>query len=301
MSKNRVTRFFVNEAGQVEVLDFQKRTFKQALKPILKKGWKRDPVKLVAAMHRSSDLRDAVRVIRDAYLTHFEKLSDDLLARICNDTKTAQGVSEKASAAVDPALEESYQDLLAVTVLLSDIATKSLTNWVRTLSRADYGDLVEELRFFLLHDVTENFHAWDSTVDTPQGQAVTLILDLAPDDQDAFDFNLEETDDPLVPLRLVADKSVEELNAIAAEAGLDIEFRASRMEPVKPAKPEKPEKTEKPGKSVKSPTPVRKGARKAGAAKTSAPEATQKPAKASKAKSAKAKSTGAKEEKSAAA
>ena len=129
MSKKETTRFFVNEAGFIEVLDFKKRTFKQALKPFLKKGWKDDPRKLAKAMHKSSDLRDAVMVIRNAYLDHFEKLSDDLLQKISQEPTEAlkDSAADKKS---DKLLEEAYQDMLAATVLLSDIATKSLTNWV---------------------------------------------------------------------------------------------------------------------------------------------------------------------------
>lgn len=220
VAKNTITRFLINEAGQIEVLDFKQRTFKQALKPFLKKGWKHDPDKLLAAMNRSSDLRDAVIVIRDAYLEHFEKLSDELLVRLC-ETRSPQDNEDD--------LEETYQDLLAVTVLLSEISTKSLSNWVRTLSAGDYGDLIEELRIFLVHEVTENFHAWDAAVDTPQGQAVTLLMDLAPDDQDAFEFELVQNEDAST-LCFATTKTPEELNAIARESGLDIEFLARLSE-----------------------------------------------------------------------
>ena len=234
MSKKETTRFFVNEAGFIEVLDFNKRTFKQALKPFLKKGWKDDPRNRAKAMHKSSDLRDAVMVIRNAYLDHFEKLSDDLLQKISQEPTEAlkDSAADKKS---DKLLEEAYQDMLAATVLLSDIATKSLTNWIRTLSPRDYADLVEELRFFLIHEVTDKFNVWDASVDTPYGQAVTLLLDLAPDDFDEFEFELNESNQPGVPVRISTKKSVDELNAIAKKIELDIEFRSSRVACDKPA------------------------------------------------------------------
>ena len=244
MSKKKITRFCINEAGQLEVLDFKKRTFKQALKPFLKKGWKHDPDKLVAGMHRSSDLRDAVIVIRDAYLEHFEKLSDELLMRLCEP---------RSVEITDDELEETYQHLLAVTVLLSEICTRSLSNWVRTLSSADYDDLIEELRIFLAHEVTENFHAWDAAVDTPQGQAVTLLMDLAPDDQDAFAFELVQNEDAST-LCFATTKTAEELNAIVRESGLDIEFVALKAE--KPAA--KAPKTEPAAPVVEAKTTVMK-------------------------------------------
>lgn len=297
MSKKKITRFRINEAGLLEVLDFKKRTFKQALKPFLKKGWKHDPDKLVAGMHRSSDLRDAVIVIRDAYLEHFEKLSDELLVRLCEP---------RSAEITDDELEGTYQHLLAVTVLLSEICTRSLSNWVRTLSSADYDDLVEELRIFLAHEVTENFHAWDAAVDTPQGQAVTLLMDLAPDDQDAFAFELVQNEDAST-LGFATTKTAEELNAIVRESGLDIEFvalkaekpaaKAPKTEPAAPvveakttvmksSTPAKPE-AQKPQKSAK-PAPAAGTAENAPAATKAAPKATQKAAPKSAPKAKKA-------------
>lgn len=284
MSKKKITRFCINEAGQLEVLDFKKRTFKQALKPFLKKGWKHDPDKLVAGMHRSSDLRDAVIVIRDAYLEHFEKLSDELLMRLSVEI-------------TDDELEGTYQHLLAVTVLLSEICTRSLSNWVRTLSSADYDDLIEELRIFLAHEVTENFHAWDAAVDTPQGQAVTLLMDLAPDDQDAFAFELVQNEDAST-LCFATTKTAEELNAIVRESGLDIEFvtlkaekpaaKAPKTEPAAPVVEAKTtvmksstsakSKAQKPQKSAK-PAPAAGTAEKAPAATKAAPKAKKAPVK----------------------
>lgn len=288
MSKKKITRFRINEAGLLEVLDFKKRTFKQALKPFLKKGWKHDPDKLVAGMHRSSDLRDAVIVIRDAYLEHFEKLSDELLMRLCEP---------RSAEITDDELEGIYQHLLAVTVLLSEICTRSLSNWVRTLSSADYDDLIEELRIFLAHEVTENFHAWDAAVDTPQGQAVTLLMDLAPDDQDAFAFELVQNEDAST-LGFATTKTAEELNAIVRESGLDIEFvalkaekpaakdpktesaaapvveaKTTEMKSSTPAKP-KAQKQQNPQESAK-PAPAAGTAEKAPAATKAAPKATQ--------------------------
>ena len=285
MSKKKITRFCINEAGQLEVLDFKKRTFKQALKPFLKKGWKHDPDKLVAGMHRSSDLRDAVIVIRDAYLEHFEKLSDELLMRLCE---------LRSVEITDDELEGTYQHLLAVTVLLSEICTRSLSNWVRTLSSADYDDLIEELRIFLAHEVTENFHAWDAAVDTPQGQAVTLLMDLAPDDQDAFAFELVQNEDAST-LCFATTKTAEELNAIVRESGLDIEFvtlkaekpaaKAPKTEPAAPVveakttvmKSSTPAKS-KAQKSAK-PAPAAGTAEKAPAATKAAPKAKKAPVK----------------------
>ena len=288
MSKKKITRFRINEAGQLEVLDFKKRTFKQALKPFLKKGWKHDPDKLVAGMHRSSDLRDAVIVIRDAYLEHFEKLSDELLMRLCEP---------RSAEITDDELEGTYQHLLAVTVLLSEICTRSLSNWVRTLSSADYDDLIEELRIFLAHKVTENFHAWDAAVDTPQGQAVTLLMDLAPDDQDAFAFELVQNEDAST-LCFATTKTAEELNAIVRESGLDIEFvalkaekpaaKAPKTEPAAPVVEAKTtvmksstpakSKAQKPQKSAK-PAPAAGTAEKAPAATKAAPKAKKAPVK----------------------
>lgn len=288
MSKKKITRFCINEAGQLEVLDFKKRTFKQALKPFLKKGWKHDPDKLVAGMHRSSDLRDAVIVIRDAYLEHFEKLSDELLMRLCEP---------RSVEITDDELEGTYQHLLAVTVLLSEICTRSLSNWVRTLSSADYDDLIEELRIFLAHEVTENFHAWDAAVDTPQGQAVTLLMDLAPDDQDAFAFELVQNEDAST-LCFATTKTAEELNAIVRESGLDIEFvalkaekpaaKAPKTEPAAPVVEAKTtvmksstpakSKAQKPHKSAK-PAPAAGTAEKAPAATKAAPKAKKAPVK----------------------
>ena len=270
MSKKETTRFFVNEAGLIEVLDFKKRTFKQALKPFLKKGWKDDPRKLAKAMHKSSDLRDAVMVIRNAYLDHFEKLSDDLLQKISQEPTEAlkDSAADKKS---DKLLEESYQDMLAATVLLSDIATKSLTNWVRTLSPRDYADLVEELRFFLIHEVTDTFNVWDASVDTPDGQAVTLLLDLAPDDFDEFEFELNESKQPGVPVRISTKKSVDELNAIAQKIELDIEFRSSRTDSAKPAE-----------KLPARPVTIKKTVQKRTAKKTSAKKSTAKKSAATK-------------------
>ena len=288
MSKKKITRFRINEAGQLEVLDFKKRTFKQALKPFLKKGWKHDPDKLVAGMHRSSDLRDAVIVIRDAYLEHFEKLSDELLMRLCEP---------RSVEITDDELEGTYQHLLAVTVLLSEICTRSLSNWVRTLSSADYDDLIEELRIFLAHEVTENFHAWDAAVDTPQGQAVTLLMDLAPDDQDAFAFELVQNEDAST-LCFATTKTAEELNAIVRESGLDIEFvtlkaekpaaKAPKTEPAAPVVEAKTtvmksstpakSKAQKPQKSAK-PAPAAGTAEKAPAATKAAPKAKKAPVK----------------------
>lgn len=288
MSKKKITRFRINEAGQLEVLDFKKRTFKQALKPFLKKGWKHDPDKLVAGMHRSSDLRDAVIVIRDAYLEHFEKLSDELLMRLCEP---------RSAEITDDELEGTYQHLLAVTVLLSEICTRSLSNWVRTLSSADYDDLIEELRIFLAHEVTENFHAWDAAVDTPQGQAVTLLMDLAPDDQDAFAFELVQNEDAST-LCFATTKTAEELNAIVRESGLDIEFvalkaekpaaKAPKTEPAAPVVEAKTtvmksstptnSKAQKPQKSAK-PAPAAGTAEKAPAATKAAPKAKKAPVK----------------------
>lgn len=288
MSKKKITRFRINEAGQLEVLDFKKRTFKQALKPFLKKGWKHDPDKLVAGMHRSSDLRDAVIVIRDAYLEHFEKLSDELLMRLCEP---------RSAEITDDELEGTYQHLLAVTVLLSEICTRSLSNWVRTLSSADYDDLIEELRIFLAHEVTENFHAWDAAVDTPQGQAVTLLMDLAPDDQDAFAFELVQNEDAST-LCFATTKTAEELNAIVRESGLDIEFvalkaekpaaKAPKTEPAAPVVEAKTtvmksstpanSKAQKPQKSAK-PAPAAGTAEKAPAATKGSPKAKKAPVK----------------------
>lgn len=292
MPKHQITRFFVNEAGQIEVLDFHRRTFKQALKPFLKKGWKKDPGKLVKAMHRSSDLREAVIVIRDAYLDHFNKLTDELITRLCDEPQ-----AQSPSAAEQADLEDAYKDLLAVTVLLTDISTKSLTNWVHTLAEGDYGDLVEELRIFLLHEVTPNFHVWDAAVDTPEGQAVTLLMDLAPDDQEAFGFELVQ-DEEASSLCYATTRSVDELNAIAHDSELNIEFRASRAEPskaaeagdaaepaqpkaAKPEKAQKAAKTQKPAKAQKAPKPRKtvkalKSAKKPAAAGENAAKAAPK-------------------------
>lgn len=245
---NEIINFLIGKNGQLEVADFQPRTMKMALKPFFKKGWKKSPKLLVKAMRQSPDLMGIVLSIRNGFAGYLEESRVNIEVQIGEKTELLlKELDEVAREKFDPMSDEDlarlYGMLNVVDLFLWSIEENSLPDWVLSLVAEEYEMVVDLLKKTIKGDVTEDSFIFNPAYDTAQGAAVTLMMELAPEQLDALDIRFGWADMFEAPLTVSTKMTVEKLNAQCQEMGLRIAFAKKGAKTAK-AKADKPAESE---------------------------------------------------------
>ncbi len=275
--------FLIGKKGRLEVADLEPRTMKMALKPFLKKGWKKSPELLVKAMRQSPDLMGMVLLIRNSFASYLEESRVNIEVQIGEKTDLLlKELDAQAKEHFDPMdddeLTRLYDMLYIVDLFLWSIEENSLPEWVLTLVPEEYEMVVDLLKKTLKGDVTESSFIFNPAYDTADGAAVTLMMELSPEQLDALDIRFTWVDMFEAPLAVATGMKVDELNAKSKELGLAMDFAVATPET-------------KTTKSVKKPAPETKPDEKKTVAAPAAQAAEKKPVAAVAAKPTKEKAT----------
>lgn len=273
-------QFLIGKNGQIEVGDFEPRTMKMALKPFLAKGWKKNPKLLVKAMRQSPDLMGMVLSIRNGFAGFLEEKRVDIEVQIGEKTEMLlKELDEEAKSKFDPMNDEEltrqYELLNIVDLFLWSIEENSLPDWVASLVPEEYAMIVDLLKKTLKGDVTEDSYVFNPAYDTPEGAAVTLMMELSPERLDELDIRFGWADMVEAPLAVSTGMDPDKMNEICENAGLNVRF-AKKDAPKAKAKA-KAEKAKKPAKDeVTDVTPVEAPAAKPAETKKAAAKPTAK-------------------------
>ena len=275
-----IINFLIGKNGQLEVADFEPRTMKMALKPFLKKGWKKSPKLLVKAMRQSPDLMGMVLSIRNGFAGYLEETRVNIEVQIGEKTELLlKELDDVAREKFDPMNDEEltrlYDMLNVVDLFLWSIEENSPPEWVLSLVPEEYEMVVDLVKKTIKGDVTEDSFIFNPAYDTAEGAAVTLMMELSPEQLDALDIRFGWADMFEAPLAVSTEMAVEKLNAECEKMGLRIAFAkkgAKKSKTGKASKVVKPAESEvidvEPVKTAPKAAPVKKTATKA------APKAT---------------------------
>ncbi|MDO4937965.1 MAG: hypothetical protein Q4E62_08620 [Sutterellaceae bacterium] len=260
--------FLIGKNGQLEVADFEPRTMKMALKPFLKKGWKKSPKLLVKAMRQSPDLMGMVLTIRNGFAGYLEETRVNIEVQIGEKTDLLLAeLDDEAREKFDPLNDEEltrlYDMLHVVDLFLWSIEENSLPEWVLSLVPEEYDMVVDLVKKTIKGDVTEDSFIFNPAYDTAEGAAVTLMMELSPEVLDALDVRFGWADMFEAPLTVSTEMDVEKLNAESEQMGLRIRFAKKGAKPAKAAKAAKAKKVEEvtdvePVKTETKPQPAKK-------------------------------------------
>ncbi len=279
--------FLIGKNGQLEVADFEPRTMKMALKPFLKKGWKKSPKLLVKAMRQSPDLMGMVLTIRNGFAGYLEETRVNIEVQIGEKTDLLLAeLDDEAREKFDPLNDEEltrlYDMLHVVDLFLWSIEENSLPEWVLSLVPEEYDMVVDLVKKTIKGDVTEDSFIFNPAYDTAEGAAVTLMMELSPEVLDSLDVRFGWADMFEAPLTVSTEMDVEKLNTESEQMGLRIRFAQKDAKPAKTAKTTKTAKAKKveevadvePVKTEAKPRPAKKSAKAAPKAAARAPAKT---------------------------
>ncbi len=254
--------YLVAPNGLITVKNFEPRTFGDALGGSLKKGWKKDPAKLAAAVASDPDVLTAavglMGAAQDILAKELDKLSDQIngiYETAINDNDRDFTKAEiKLLDKLEPNADQLSEDL-------EDMATMPPSHWLLASSKKSYKIIARVFEEFFNLPVVDGWECFSPALDTPDGLAAHELRAFGLGAVDAFglEFNYGEE---IAPASVSTTLSVAELNAAAAEAGYPVSF----VEVVVPQR----------AADIKEEAPAKKAPAKKAAAKK--PAAEKKPA-----------------------
>lgn len=283
--------YLVATNGLITVKNFEPRTFGDALGGSLKKGWKKDPAKLAAAVASDPDVLTAavglMGATQDILAKELDKLSDKIngiYETAINDNDRDFTKAEiKLLDKLEPNADQLSEDL-------EDMVTMPPSHWLLLSSKKSYKVIARVFEEFFNLPVVDGWECFSPALDTPEGLAAHELraFGLGAVETFGLEFNY---DTEIAPASVSTTLTIAELNAAAAEAGYPVSFvedvipqRASAMkeeEPEKKAAPaKKPAAKKAPAK--KAVAEKKPAAAKKPTAKTAEKAAPKAPAKAVK-------------------
>lgn len=269
------TTYLIGKGGVLTVKDFEPRTFGEALEADLKKGWKKDPAKLVKAVETNPDILTAaiglMSAAQDVIGGELDKLSsaiDAVYEKAINDGDRDFTDDEAAL------LDELEPNAEALDDDLEDLQFMTPAEWIGSASKKGYAAIVNVFEEFMSLPVTDGWECFSPALDTSEGAAAHRLRQIGAETSDALGLDFE-IGTGIAPVEVKTTLSATEFTAKAKALKIAVETASAAQKAVK---------TEK--KPAAKKAPAKKTAVKAAAKKAAAKKAT-KPAKAVKKTAAK--------------
>ena len=274
------TTYLIGKGGVLTVKDFEPRTFGEALEADLKKGWKKDPAKLVKAVETNPDILTAaiglMSAAQDVIGGELDKLSsaiDAVYEKAINDGDRDFTDDEAAL------LDELEPNAEALDDDLEDLQFMTPAEWIGSASKKGYAAIVNVFEEFMSLSVTDGWECFSPALDTSEGAAAHRLRQIGAETSDALGLDFE-IGTGIAPVEVKTTLSATEFTAKAKALKIAVETASAAKKAVKTEK--KPAAKKAPAKK----TAVKAAAKKAPVKKAAAKQAA-KPAKAVKKTAAK--------------
>ena len=274
------TTYLIGKGGGLTVKDFEPRTFGEALEADLKKGWKKDPAKLVKAVETNPDILTAaiglMSAAQDVIGGELDKLSsaiDAVYEKAINDGDRDFTDDEAAL------LDELEPNAEALDDDLEDLQFMTPAEWIGSASKKGYAAIVNVFEEFMSLPVTDGWECFSPALDTSEGAAAHRLRQIGAETSDALGLDFE-IGTGIAPVEVKTTLSATEFTAKAKALKIAVETASAAKKAVKTEK--KPAAKKAPAKK----TAVKAAAKKAPVKKAAAKQAA-KPAKAVKKTAAK--------------
>ena len=274
------TTYLIGKGGVLTVKDFEPRTFGEALEADLKKGWKKDPAKLVKAVETNPDILTAaiglMSAAQDVIGGELDKLSsaiDAVYEKAINDGDRDFTDDEAAL------LDELEPNAEALDDELEDLQFMTPAEWIGSASKKGYAAIVNVFEEFMSLPVTDGWECFSPALDTSEGAAAHRLRQIGAETSDALGLDFE-IGTGIAPVEVKTTLSATEFTAKAKALKIAVETASAAKKAVKTEK--KPAAKKAPAKK----TAVKAAAKKAPVKKAAAKQAA-KPAKAVKKRNAK--------------
>lgn len=279
------TTYLIGKGGVLTVKDFEPRTFGEALEADLKKGWKKDPAKLVKAVETNPDILTAaiglMSAAQDVIGGELDKLSsaiDAVYEKAINDGDRDFTDDEAAL------LDELEPNAEALDDDLEDLQFMTPAEWIGSASKKGYAAIVNVFEEFMSLPVTDGWECFSPALDTSEGAAAHRLRQIGAETSDALGLDFE-IGTGIAPVEVKTTLSATEFTAKAKALKIAVETAPAAKKAVKTEKKPAAKKTEakqaaKPAKAVKK-TAAKPAAKKTtvkAAAKTAAKKTAAKPA-----------------------
>lgn len=274
------TTYLIGKGGVLTVKDFEPRTFGEALEADLKKGWKKDPAKLVKAVETNPDILTAaiglMSAAQDVIGGELDKLSsaiDAVYEKAINDGDRDFTDDEAAL------LDELEPNAEVLDDDLEDLQFMTPAEWIGSASKKGYAAIVTVFEEFMSLPVTDGWECFSPALDTSEGAAAHRLRQIGAETSDALGLDFE-IGTGIAPVEVKTTLSATEFTAKAKALKIAVETASAAKKAVKTEK--KPAAKKAPAKK----TAVKAAAKKAPVKKAAAKQAA-KPAKAVKKTAAK--------------
>lgn len=279
------TTYLIGKGGVLTVKDFEPRTFGEALEADLKKGWKKDPAKLVKAVETNPDILTAaiglMSAAQDVIGGELDKLSsaiDAVYEKAINDGDRDFTDDEAAL------LDELEPNAEALDDDLEDLQFMTPAEWIGSASKKGYAAIVNVFEEFMSLPVTDGWECFSPALDTSEGAAAHRLRQIGAETSDALGLDFE-IGTGIAPVEVKTTLSATEFTAKAKALKIVVETAPAAKKAVKTekkpvAKKAAAKKAAKPAKAVKK-TAAKPAAKKTtvkAAAKPAAKKTAAKPA-----------------------
>lgn len=278
------TTYLIGKGGVLTVKDFEPRTFGEALEADLKKGWKKDPAKLVKAVETNPDILTAaiglMSAAQDVIGGELDKLSsaiDAVYEKAINDGDRDFTDDEAAL------LDELEPNAEALDDDLEDLQFMTPAEWIGSASKKGYAAIVNVFEEFMSLPVTDGWECFSPALDTSEGAAAHRLRQIGAETSDALGLDFE-IGTGIAPVEVKTTLSATEFTAKAKALKIAVETASAAKKAVKTEKKPAAKKTEVKNaaakkaaakKATKSAKAVKKTAAKPAAKKTAAKPATK--------------------------
>lgn len=278
------TTYLIGKGGVLTVKDFEPRTFGEALEADLKKGWKKDPAKLVKAVETNPDILTAaiglMSAAQDVIGGELDKLSsaiDAVYEKAINDGDRDFTDDEAAL------LDELEPNAEALDDDLEDLQFMTPAEWIGSASKKGYAAIVNVFEEFMSLPVTDGWECFSPALDTSEGAAAHRLRQIGAETSDALGLDFE-IGTGIAPVEVKTTLSATEFTAKAKALKIAVETASAAKKAVKTEKKPAAKKTEVKNaaakkaaakKATKPAKAVKKTAAKPAAKKTAAKPATK--------------------------
>lgn len=250
------TTYLIGKGGVLTVKDFEPRTFGEALEADLKKGWKKDPAKLVKAVETNPDILTAaiglMSAAQDVIGGELDKLSsaiDAVYEKAINDGDRDFTDDEAAL------LDELEPNAEALDDDLEDLQFMTPAEWIGSASKKGYAAIVNVFEEFMSLPVTDGWECFSPALDTSEGAAAHRLRQIGAETSDALGLDFE-IGTGIAPVEVKTTLSATEFTAKAKALKIAVETASAAKKAVKTEKKPAAKKTEakqaaKPAKAVK--------------------------------------------------
>lgn len=279
------TTYLIGKGGVLTVKDFEPRTFGEALEADLKKGWKKDPAKLVKAVETNPDILTAaiglMSAAQDVIGGELDKLSsaiDAVYEKAINDGDRDFTDDEAAL------LDELEPNAEALDDDLEDLQFMTPAEWIGSASKKGYAAIVNVFEEFMSLPVTDGWECFSPALDTSEGAAAHRLRQIGAETSDALGLDFE-IGTGIAPVEVKTTLSATEFTAKAKALKIAVETASAAKKAVKTEKKPAAKKTAA-KKATKPAKAVKKTAAKPAAKKTTVKAAAKPAAKKTAAKPA---------------